>query len=192
MGIWWTPYQSQIARVILSHRRDGGSGYVLKDVQAELPKVSMKMINKVVQGLRENNWVIPGDETQEPDESDGSPAGEEEKPAARSHDKQVKKEKAGGPLVTVTAKAPAPIKFTFAGEEINLEPGTLYQAYMLYQDVKIKCGLKDGFTGFLLDGVAILWQILVAKPKIEGNEVILEVTHGRSTGNGESESGSEG
>lgn len=90
-------------------------------------------------------------------------------------------------FAAITSKQPAPIVFTIADHRIELEPGVLYEAVLLYLDLKLRCGLTDNFTSVLRDGVGLIWQLLASKPKIDRGEVTMEVSHGGSSGDGERE-----
>lgn len=161
MSILWTDNQRELAEVILKHRTNERSGYDLKGVQADMPKASNDTISKVAKSLRETDWIIPG--------KDGGHPPKESR------------------LVAVTARQPAPIIFTIGKQDIELEAEALIQSYMLYEDIKAHCGLNQGFSSVLRDGVGLIWQFLVVNPKIEDGKVIMEVTHGGGTGHGEGE-----
>ena len=71
------------------------------------------------------------------------------------------REREGGKLATVTAKQPAPVVFVLGERKIELDPEALYESYLLYEDIKLRCLLTDSFSNVLRDGIALLWQLLV-------------------------------
>lgn len=166
MAINWTDYQKRIAETVLQHRADTKAGYDFKAVKEELGEVSQGKISEVAKALRENNWTIPVKDSE-----------------------KVPQAKEGGKLVTVAAKQPAPVVFMLGKEEIELDPAALYESYLLYQDIKVRCNLQDGFSSVIRDGVGLLWRVLVSEPKVEQGKVKMEVTNGRGTGQGEEEPG---
>ena len=91
----------------------------------------------------------------------------------------------GGKLATILARQPAPVVFTIGEQRIELDPEALYESHLLYEDIKVHCGLKDSFSDAIRDGVSLLWQLLVSEPHIEAGQVKAEVSHGRIPGNGE-------
>lgn len=90
-------------------------------------------------------------------------------------------------LVTVGAKRPAPVIFFLGEQQIELEPEAIYESYLLYQDMKVRAGLSDGFSNVIRDGVALLWRVIASEPIIEKGEVKMGVNYGRSFGKGEAE-----
>ncbi len=87
----------------------------------------------------------------------------------------------GGPLAAVTTKAPAPIVFTLGGQIIEIDTQSLYESYLLYSDLKVKCGLKDPFATVLLDAMGFVWRTLAVEPRIDHDRVLVEVNNGRSS-----------
>jgi hypothetical protein len=166
MAKTWTDYQKRISESILKHRADTKAGYDFKTVKEELGEVSQGKISEVAKALRENKWIIPSIEAVNTPQA-----------------------KEGGKLVTVTGKQPAPVVFFLGKEEIELEPSALYESFLLYQDMKVRCDLKDGFSSVIRDGVGLLWRVLVSEPKVEQGKIKVEVTNGRGTGQGEEEPG---
>lgn len=103
-----------------------------------------------------------------------------EKPAAQAE---------GGKIATITARQPAPVIFSLGKHEIELEPQAIYESYLLYEDMRLRCQLTDGFSSVILDGVGLLWRILASEPRIEKGEVKMEVKYGGGFGPSESETG---
>ncbi len=156
MARQWTDYQRRIAEVILKHRADTKAGYDFKTVKEELGSdVSQGKISEVAKALRENDWIIPAKES-----TPGPPVRE------------------GGKLATVTAKQPAPVIFTLGQQMIELDAEALYESFILYQDMKVKCSINDGFSAVIRDGVGLLWRVLVSEPKISAGKVSVEVPNG--------------
>jgi len=87
----------------------------------------------------------------------------------------------GGKVATVTTPKPAAVVFTLSNRQIELDPEALLESYILYEDIKVKCSLSDGFSDVIRDGIGLIWQVLVNKPRIEGGKVRVEVTNGAST-----------
>jgi hypothetical protein len=162
MPLQWNEYQKKIAEVILRHRSDAPSGYDLTGVQIDLPDVTKGKISKIATELRKNDWVIPG--TGEPRQ----------------------KEVEGGKLITVTAKKPAPVVFTIGDEKIEVAPGPLYQCWLFYLDLKSRCALEDEFTNVMLDGIGLLWKILLTEPVVVDGKIKMEV-HDNGAGTGTSQ-----
>ncbi len=100
-------------------------------------------------------------------EVDGTP-GTPETPSQDGKDK-VKPEKSATSTTIATAVAPKPaaIVFMLGKLEIPMDPQDLYEAYILYQDIKSRVGLKDGFSSALKDAMGVSWRLLVARPSIE-------------------------
>ena len=95
--------------------------------------------------------------------------------AAEAKDTRTKPSTTGGDFAAVRSLKPAPVIFELGEQKIPLDPQELYEAYILYEDLKVKCELTDGFTSTVRDGVALLWQLLVPRPEIEKGKVITEV-----------------
>lgn len=87
----------------------------------------------------------------------------------------------GGPLAVVTTKAPAPIVFTLGGQLIEVDTQSLYESYLLYSDLKVKCGLKDSFSAVMLDAMGFVWRALAIEPRIDHDRVKVEVNNGRDS-----------
>lgn len=77
------------------------------------------------------------------------------------------KEREGGKLATFVAKQPAPVVFVLGEQRIELEPEALYESYLLYQDMKVRCGLDSTFSSVLRDGMGLLWRVIASEPVIE-------------------------
>ena len=141
MATKWTDQQRQIAKVVLGHRREEGSGYDFSAVQQELPNVSKGRISEVAKALRENGWAIPA----------GTPA--KEKKQSSGPGKRV--------LINITSRKPAPILFTIGEHDIGLDTEPLYESYLLYEDLKVRYGFTDSFSVVLKDAMAICYRLLV-------------------------------
>lgn len=70
----------------------------------------------------------------------------------------------GGKFATVAAIQPAPVVFFLGEHRIELEPEAIYESYLLYQDIKLRCGINEGFSDTLRDGMGLLWRILAGEP----------------------------
>lgn len=81
----------------------------------------------------------------------------------------------GGTFAAVVSLKPAPVIFELGEQRIPLDPQLFYESYILYEDLKVKANLSDGFSSVVRDGVALLWQLLVPKPAIEKGKVKTEV-----------------
>lgn len=114
-----------------------------------------------------------------------------EKPASTAEKPGVVK---GAVAVAALSSARAPILFQLGQETIPLDFGELYECYRLYSDIRAR-GLiaEQGFSGCLLDSVALTWTILVGQPRIEGDSIKLEeASHGRgNSGSNKEEAGVE-
>ena len=104
-------------------------------------------------------------------------------------EEKVLKSTEGGKLATVVAKQPAPVIFVLGDQRIELEPEALYESYLLYQDMKVRCGLDSTFSGVMRDGVALLWRVIASEPIVESGTVKMEVKYGGRPGLGEKEVG---
>lgn len=90
-----------------------------------------------------------------------------------------KDKEGGGQLVTVAARRPAPIVFRVGDQNIDLNPQSLYEAYILYLDLKTRLGLTDDFATVIKDAVGLAWRHLIAKPKVDDHgNILMEVRHG--------------
>ncbi len=122
------------------------------------------------------------------------------RPTARKATKTPKAPAAAPPPVpqgtvpaTALSSARPPVLFDFGQEKIALNLGVLYEAYLLYNDMKAR-GIagEDEFSVTLMDGIVLLWTLSVGQPGIEGGKVKLtEVNYGARPGNGEKEAGVE-
>jgi len=101
--------------------------------------------------------------------------------------KKPPKEIEGGKFATVTARQPAPVIFILGETKIELDPQALYESFLLYEDMKLRCQLTDGFSSVILDGVGLLWRILASEPIIERGAVKQEVKYGGRFGAGQGE-----
>jgi len=92
-------------------------------------------------------------------------------------------------LAAVITKKPAPVIFVLGDQRIELEPEALYESHLLYQDMKVRCGLDSTFSSVLRDGMALLWRVIASEPIIESGTVKMEVKYGGRPGIGEKEVG---
>jgi hypothetical protein len=97
----------------------------------------------------------------------------------------------GGQVATVTVAKPAAVVFTLGNQTILLDPADLYESFLLYEDLKIKCELTDNFTQVLKDGMGLLWEVLVNPPILQEEEESTEVSDGASTGPSKEEPGAQ-
>lgn len=62
-------------------------------------------------------------------------------------------------LAVVTTKSPGPIIFRMGGNEIDLNPGDLYDAWRYCEDIKrIEPSIDDDFTVMLKIAIKQLWE----------------------------------
>jgi len=67
-------------------------------------------------------------------------------------------------LAVVTTKTPGPIVFRMGGDEIDLNPGDLYDAWRYCEDIKrIEPSIDDSFTSMLKIGAKHIWEIFSQK-----------------------------
>lgn len=95
----------------------------------------------------------------------------------------------GGKFATVAARQPAPVIFVLGEHKIELEPEAIYESYLLYMDMQLRCSLNSTFSGVLRDGMGLLWRVIASEPIIEKGEVKMEVSYGGSPGHGKEEVG---
>lgn len=105
----------------------------------------------------------------------------------------------GGEIATITVPKPAAAVFTLGNQKILIDPADLYESFMLYEDLKVRCSLEDNFSTVLKDGIGLLWEILAKNPKgqsavaateiSEVKEKETEVNYGSGTGTSEAETG---
>ena len=63
-------------------------------------------------------------------------------------------------LAVVTTKSPGPIVFRMGGNEIDINPGDLYDAWRYCEDIKrIEPSIDDDFTVMLKVATKHLWEI---------------------------------
>ncbi len=118
--------------------------------------------------------------------------------AEQSGDKQVpnppggKATSEGGQVATVTVAKPAAVVFTLGNQTILLDPADLYESFLLYEDLKVKCQLEDNFSTVLKDGIGLLWEVLINPPDLQQSEEFPEEDNdGASSGDGEEEPGTQ-
>jgi hypothetical protein len=97
----------------------------------------------------------------------------------------------GGQIATITVAKPAAIVFTLGNQTILLDPGDLYESFLLYEDLKVKCELTDNFSVVLKDGIGLLWEVLVNPPNIQQEEEPTEVQDGTGNGSSKKEPGTQ-
>lgn len=102
------------------------------------------------------------------------------KPVADGAEKEVA-------FVAVSGTKPAVI-FRIADENIPLVASHLYEAYIMYLDIKTRHGVENSFSDCLLAGMETLWQLTV-RPRVKEGGVIID--DGHSEGSGESLDGAE-
>jgi hypothetical protein len=65
---------------------------------------------------------------------------------------------------------PGAVTFKFKAETIQLNPTDLFEAYVIYNDLKTRHGIENSFSDFLKAGSEIIWS-LMQRPQIpEGVE----------------------
>lgn len=94
-------------------------------------------------------------------------------------------------IAAVTARQPAPVIFVLGEHKIELEPGAIYESYLLFMDMKLRCSLDSDFSSVLRDGVGLLWRVIASEPVIDKGTVKMEVSYGGSSGPGEEKVGTE-
>ena len=114
-----------------------------------------------------------------------------EKKATKAAAAEPKPTPQGTVPVAALSSARPPILFDLGQEKIALNFQDLYEAYLLYNDMRTRGIIKqDGFSVTLRDGIALLWTVGVGQPGIEGDSVKLtEVRYGGSPGDGKEEAG---
>ncbi len=80
-------------------------------------------------------------------------------------------------VAAITTPKPGAVVFHFLKDEVALDPSDLLEAYALYKDIKVHCGLKDGFSAAIKDAMGTMWSILVAKPRVEHEEHVSVKVH---------------
>jgi len=93
----------------------------------------------------------------------------------------------GGKLATVTTPAPAAVVFVLGNQRIEMDPESLYESYLLYQDMKARCELTDGFGIVIRDAMGLMWRVLTTEPLISNGQVIMEVADESGNGSGNKE-----
>ena len=157
-----SPHRDEIIQALRDHDAAGTEpSKIIDDVAKRFP-VSRRTVERYYKALKEGKLE------------------EKEKPS---------KEREGGKIATVTAKQPAPVIFVLGEHKIELEPGAIFESYLLYEDMKLKCGLDSDFSSVMRDGVGLLWRVIASEPVIDKGKVKMEVSHGGSSGIGEEEAG---
>lgn len=83
------------------------------------------------------------------------------------------KKKVGHPptiptLVGFNAPKPGAVMFNIGSSSLEIEPISLFEAYILYLDMKAKCGLTDSFSTCIVDSISIAWKMMVPQvPKLK-------------------------
>jgi hypothetical protein len=60
---------------------------------------------------------------------------------------------------------PGAVTFKFRAETIQLNPTDLFEAYVIYNDLKTRHGIENSFSDFLKAGSEIIWS-LMQRPQI--------------------------
>jgi len=90
-----------------------------------------------------------------------------------------------GPIPPIDIKG-QPIMLDLGTKTVPFDRGKIYDAYQLYSDMMERGIIKDDFASVCLDGIGIIYRLLVLKPVVRGTELLLrEETYGRSTGESE-------
>ena len=84
--------------------------------------------------------------------------------------------KPGGTLATVAGRRPASVMFTIGNVQVPIDPQDFYETYILYMDLVARADIHDSFSTVIKDAVGFVWRNLVARPRIEGGRVIMEVS----------------
>jgi hypothetical protein len=64
---------------------------------------------------------------------------------------------------------PGVVTFKFKAEKIELNPTDIFEAYIIYNDLKTRHGIDNSFSDFLKAGSEIIWS-LMQKPEVASAE----------------------
>jgi len=63
---------------------------------------------------------------------------------------------------------PGVVTFKFGAEKIELNPTDLFEAYIIYNDLKTRHGIDNSFSDFLKAGSEIVWSLMQKPPIPQG------------------------
>jgi transposase len=97
----------------------------------------------------------------------------------------------GGQVATITVAKPAAVVFTLGNQTILLDPGDIYESFLLYEEIKVKYHLEESFSTVLHDGMGLLNEVLINPPDKPQEEGPMEVNDGSGIGYGKEEPGAQ-
>ena len=79
---------------------------------------------------------------------------------------------ASGGSTEIGRVRPGSTRWRIGGRDIIVDENDLFEALVLYNDLKARCGFKSSFSEMIKDSMSMVWKLMATKPILTTEQVI--------------------